>query len=171
MKPVRKEMLVNYGFHLPSVDNRPLRREEFESHVHQIVYVSATPGIMRWLNRYHNRADHSSDRSSTRSWGEMRPTMGQMDDLLGEINARVERGERTFCNDLDQEDGRRLDRLLQRNGVKVKYMHSDIKTFGADGIIRDLRWNCFDVLGGLKQLFREKGVDVPEVSLLAIRCG
>ena len=115
----RKEMLVNYGFRLPSaLDNRPLRREEFESHVHQIVYVSATPG------------DYEMEQTDTvieqiiRPTGlldpevEVRPTMGQMDDLLGEINARVERGRADFCHHLDQEDGRRLDRLLQRNGCQ-----------------------------------------------------
>ena len=104
----RKEMLVNYGFRLPSaLDNRPLRREEFESHVHQIVYVSATPG------------DYEMEQTDTvieqiiRPTGlldpevEVRPTMGQMDDLLGEINARVERGERTFVTTLTKEDGRK----------------------------------------------------------------
>ena len=144
----RKEMLVNYGFRLPSaLDNRPLRREEFESHVHQIVYVSATPGLL----------DPEV---------EVRPTMGQMDDLLGEINVRVERGERTFVTTLTKKMAEDLTDYFKEMGVKVKYMHSDIKTLERTEIIRDLRLGVFDVLVGIN-LLRE-GIDVPEVSLVAI---
>ena len=163
----RKEMLVNYGFRLPSaLDNRPLRREEFESHVHQIVYVSATPG------------DYEMEQTDTiieqiiRPTGlldpevEVRPTMGQMDDLLGEINARVERGERTFVTTLTKKMAEDLTDYFKEMGVKVKYMHSDIKTLERTEIIRDLRLGVFDVLVGIN-LLRE-GIDVPEVSLVAI---
>ena len=163
----RKEMLVNYGFRLPSaLDNRPLRREEFESHVHQIVYVSATPG------------DYEMEQTDTvieqiiRPTGlldpevEVRPTMGQMDDLLGEINARVERGERTFVTTLTKKMAEDLTDYFKEMGVKVKYMHSDIKTLERTEIIRDLRLGRFDVLVGIN-LLRE-GIDVPEVSLVAI---
>ena len=163
----RKEMLVNYGFRLPSaLDNRPLRREEFESHVHQIVYVSATPG------------DYEMEQTDTvveqiiRPTGlldpevEVRPTMGQMDDLLGEINAQVDKGERTFITTLTKKMAEDLTDYLKEMGVKVKYMHSDIKTLERTEIIRDLRLGVFDVLIGIN-LLRE-GIDVPEVSLVAI---
>ncbi|HGD1360518.1 TPA: excinuclease ABC subunit UvrB [Streptococcus agalactiae] len=163
----RKEMLVNYGFRLPSaLDNRPLRREEFESHVHQIVYVSATPG------------DYEMEQTDTvveqiiRPTGlldpevEVRPSMGQMDDLLGEINLRTEKGERTFITTLTKRMAEDLTDYLKEMGVKVKYMHSDIKTLERTEIIRDLRLGVFDVLIGIN-LLRE-GIDVPEVSLVAI---
>ena len=163
----RKKMLVDYGFRLPSaLDNRPLRREEFESHVHQIVYVSATPG------------DYEMEQTETvveqiiRPTGlldpevEVRPTMGQMDDLLGEINARTEKGERVFVTTLTKKMAEDLTDYLKEMGVKVKYMHSDIKTLERTEIIRDLRLGVFDVLIGIN-LLRE-GIDVPEVSLVAI---
>lgn len=163
----RKQMLVDYGFRLPSaLDNRPLRREEFESHVHQIVYVSATPG------------DYEMEQTDTiveqiiRPTGlldpevEVRPSMGQMDDLLGEINLRVERGEHTFITTLTKKMAEDLTDYLKEMGVKVKYMHSDIKTLERTEIIRDLRLGVFDVLIGIN-LLRE-GIDVPEVSLVAI---
>ena len=163
----RKKMLVDYGFRLPSaLDNRPLRREEFESHVHQIVYVSATPG------------DYEMEQTETvveqiiRPTGlldpevEVRPTMGQMDDLLGEINGRTEKGERVFVTTLTKKMAEDLTDYLKEMGVKVKYMHSDIKTLERTEIIRDLRLGVFDVLIGIN-LLRE-GIDVPEVSLVAI---
>lgn len=163
----RKEMLVNYGFRLPSaLDNRPLRREEFESHVHQIVYVSATPG------------DYEMEQTDTvieqiiRPTGlldpevEVRPIMEQMDDLLGEINIRADKGERTFITTLTKKMAEDLTDYLKEMGVKVKYMHSDIKTLERTEIIRDLRLGVFDVLIGIN-LLRE-GIDVPEVSLVAI---
>ena len=163
----RKDMLVNYGFRLPSaLDNRPLRREEFESHVHQIVYVSATPG------------DYEMEQTDTiveqiiRPTGlldpivEVRPMMGQIDDLLGEINARVEKNERVFVTTLTKKMAEDLSSYFKEMGVKVKYMHSDIKTLERTEIIRDLRLGVFDVLVGIN-LLRE-GIDVPEVSLVAI---
>lgn len=163
----RKEMLVNYGFRLPSaLDNRPLRREEFERHVHQIVYVSATPG------------DYELEQTDTiveqiiRPTGlldpivEVRPIMGQIDDLLGEINLRAERNERTFVTTMTKKMAEDLSDYLKEMGVKVKYMHSDIKTLERTEILRDLRLGVFDVLVGIN-LLRE-GIDVPEVSLVAI---
>ena len=163
----RKEMLVNYGFRLPSaLDNRPLRRDEFESHVHQIVYVSATPG------------DYELEQTDTiveqiiRPTGlldpivEVRPIMGQIDDLLGEINLRAERNERTFVTTMTKKMAEDLSDYLKEMGVKVKYMHSDIKTLERTEILRDLRLGVFDVLVGIN-LLRE-GIDVPEVSLVAI---
>ena len=163
----RKEMLVNYGFRLPSaLDNRPLRREEFESHVHQIVYVSATPGD------YENEQTDTVIEQIIRPTGlldpevEVRPTMGQIDDLLGEINARVEKNERTFITTLTKKMAEDLTDYFKEMGVKVKYMHSDIKTLERTEIIRDLRLGVFDVLVGIN-LLRE-GIDVPEVSLVAI---
>ena len=163
----RKEMLVNYGFRLPSaLDNRPLRREEFESHVHQIVYVSATPGD------YEREQTDTIIEQIIRPTGlldpevEVRPTMGQMDDLLGEINARTDKGERVFVTTLTKKMAEDLTDYLKEMGVKVKYMHSDIKTLERTEIIRDLRLGVFDVLVGIN-LLRE-GIDVPEVSLVAI---
>ncbi|MGX7048284.1 excinuclease ABC subunit B [Lactococcus piscium] len=163
----RKEMLVNYGFRLPSaLDNRPLKREEFESHIHQIVYVSATPG------------DYELEQTDTiveqiiRPTGlldpivEVRPSMGQIDDLLGEINARAERNERTFVTTMTKKMAEDLTTYFKEMGVKVKYMHSDIKTLERTEILRDLRLGVFDVLIGIN-LLRE-GIDVPEVSLVAI---
>ncbi|MCI1904343.1 excinuclease ABC subunit UvrB [Enterococcus hirae] len=163
----RKEMLVNYGFRLPSaLDNRPLRLEEFEKHVHQIVYVSATP------------APYETDRAQQiveqiiRPTGlldpviEVRPIMGQIDDLLGEINERVEKNERVFVTTLTKKMSEDLTDYFKEMGVKVKYLHSDIKTLERTEIIRDLRLGKFDVLVGIN-LLRE-GLDVPEVSLVAI---
>lgn len=163
----RKEMLVNYGFRLPSaLDNRPLRREEFESHVHQIVYVSATPG------NYELEQTDTIVEQIIRPTGlldpivEVRPIMGQIDDLLGEINLRAERNERTFVTTMTKKMAEDLSDYLKEMGVKVKYMHSDIKTLERTEILRDLRLGVFDVLVGIN-LLRE-GIDVPEVSLVAI---
>ncbi|OSP86111.1 excinuclease ABC subunit B [Lactococcus lactis] len=163
----RKEMLCNYGFRLPSaLDNRPLKREEFESHVHQIVYVSATPG------------DYEMEQTDTiveqiiRPTGlldpvvEVRPMMGQIDDLVGEIHERAEKNERVFVTTLTKKMSEDLTAYFKEMGIKVKYMHSDIKTLERTEIIRDLRLGVFDVLVGIN-LLRE-GIDVPEVSLVAI---
>lgn len=163
----RKEMLVNYGFRLPSaLDNRPLRLEEFEEHVHQIIYVSATPGpyeatqtdtVIEQLIRPTGLLDPEI---------EVRPIMGQIDDLLGEINQRSEKNERVFITTLTKKMAEDLTDYLKEMGVKVKYLHSDIKTLERTEIIRDLRLGVFDVLIGIN-LLRE-GIDVPEVSLVAI---
>jgi excinuclease ABC subunit B len=165
----RKETLVNYGFRLPSaLDNRPLRLEEFEQHVNQIIYMSATPGV------YEEERVPQKDfaQQIIRPTGlldpqvEVRPVMGQIDDLLGEINMRSERNERVFVTTLTKKMAEDLTDYLKENGIKVKYLHSDIKTLERTEIIRDLRLGKFDVLVGIN-LLRE-GIDVPEVSLVAI---
>ena len=163
----RKQMLVDYGFRLPSaLDNRPLRLEEFETHVHQIIYISATPGPYEM-----GRTDHIVEQI-IRPTGlldpmiEVRPIMGQIDDLVGEINERIEKDERVFVTTLTKKMAEDLTDYLKELGIKVKYLHSDIKTFERTEIIRDLRLGEFDVLVGIN-LLRE-GLDVPEVSLVAI---
>ncbi|MHC5249695.1 excinuclease ABC subunit UvrB [Enterococcus sp. LJL90] len=163
----RKQMLVDYGFRLPSaLDNRPLRLEEFEEHVNQIVYVSATPGP------YEAEQTDTVIQQIIRPTGlldpviEVRPIMGQIDDLVGEINERVEKNERVFVTTLTKKMSEDLTDYLKEMGIKVKYLHSDIKTLERTEIIRDLRLGEFDVLVGIN-LLRE-GLDVPEVSLVAI---
>ncbi|MFI1242318.1 excinuclease ABC subunit UvrB [Enterococcus casseliflavus] len=163
----RKQMLVDYGFRLPSaLDNRPLRLEEFEKHVNQIVYVSATPGP------YEYDQTDTVIQQIIRPTGlldpviEVRPIMGQIDDLVGEINERVERNERVFVTTLTKKMSEDLTDYFKESGIKVKYLHSDIKTLERTEIIRDLRLGEFDVLVGIN-LLRE-GLDVPEVSLVAI---
>ncbi|OFI49678.1 excinuclease ABC subunit B [Floricoccus tropicus] len=163
----RKQMLVDYGFRLPSaLDNRPLRLEEFEEHVHQVVYVSATPGP------YEAEQTDTIVQQIIRPTGlldpivEVRPIMGQIDDLLGEINERVDKNERVFVTTLTKKMAEDLTDYFKEMGIKVKYLHSDIKTLERTEIIRDLRLGVFDVLVGIN-LLRE-GIDVPEVSLVAI---
>lgn len=163
----RKQMLVDFGFRLPSaLDNRPLRLEEFEKHVNQIVYVSATPGP------YEYDQTDTVIQQIIRPTGlldpviEVRPIMGQIDDLVGEINERVERNERVFVTTLTKKMSEDLTDYFKELGIKVKYLHSDIKTLERTEIIRDLRLGEFDVLVGIN-LLRE-GLDVPEVSLVAI---
>lgn len=163
----RKKMLVDYGFRLPSaLDNRPLKLEEFEEHVNQIVYVSATPGP------YELEQTPEVVEQIIRPTGlldpviEVRPIHGQIDDLIGEINARTEKNERVFVTTLTKKMSEDLTDYLKEVGIKVKYLHSDIKTLERTEIIRDLRLGKFDVLVGIN-LLRE-GIDVPEVSLVAI---
>ncbi|KAF1302890.1 excinuclease ABC subunit UvrB [Enterococcus saccharolyticus] len=163
----RKQMLVDYGFRLPSaLDNRPLRLEEFEERVNQIIYVSATPGP------YEHEQTDTVVQQIIRPTGlldpviEVRPIMGQIDDLVGEINERTERNERVFVTTLTKKMSEDLTDYFKELGIKVKYLHSDIKTLERTEIIRDLRLGEFDVLVGIN-LLRE-GLDVPEVSLVAI---
>lgn len=163
----RKQMLVDYGFRLPSaLDNRPLQLAEFEDHVDQIVYVSATPGP------YEAEQTDLIAEQIIRPTGlldpeiEVRPIMGQIDDLVGEINERVEKNERVFITTLTKKMSEDLTDYFKELGIKVKYLHSDIKTLERTEIIRDLRLGEFDVLIGIN-LLRE-GIDVPEVSLVAI---
>ena len=163
----RKHMLVDYGFRLPSaLDNRPLRLEEFEEHVNQIVYVSATPGP------YEHEQTDTVIQQIIRPTGlldpvvEVRPIMGQIDDLVGEINERVEKDQRVFVTTLTKKMAEDLTDYFKELGIKVKYLHSDVKTLERTEIIRDLRLGEFDVLVGIN-LLRE-GIDVPEVSLVAI---
>lgn len=164
----RKEVLVDYGFRLPSaVDNRPLRLEEFEEKVNQILYISATPGPYE--------LDHTGGKfieQIIRPTGlldpivEVRPIDGQIDDLVKEISLRAERNERVFITTLTKKMSEDLTDYLKELDIKVKYLHSDIKTLERTEIIRDLRLGIFDVLVGIN-LLRE-GLDVPEVSLVAI---
>ncbi|KRM13592.1 excinuclease ABC subunit UvrB [Paucilactobacillus suebicus] len=163
----RKQMLVDYGFRLPSaLDNRPLKLKEFEQHINQVIYMSATPGPYE-----EERTDHVVQQI-IRPTGlldptvEVRPVMGQIDDLVGEINKRVDRNERVFVTTLTKKMSEDLSDYLKDLGLKVKYLHSDIKTLERTEIIRDLRLGKFDVLVGIN-LLRE-GIDVPEVSLVAI---
>lgn len=165
----RKQTLVDYGFRLPSaLDNRPLQLPEFEKHVNQIIYMSATPGDYE-LSRVPKR---DIVEQIIRPTGlldpeiEVRPVMGQIDDLVGEINLRVERNERVFITTLTKRMSEDLTDYLKDVGIKVAYLHFDIKTLERTAIIRDLRLGKYDVLVGIN-LLRE-GIDVPETSLVAI---
>lgn len=164
----RKEVLVDYGFRLPSaVDNRPLKLEEFEGKVNQILYISATPGPYEL-----ELTDGEVTQQIIRPTGlldpiiEVRPIEGQIDDLVKEINLRSERNERVFITTLTKKMSEDLTDYLKELDIKVKYLHSDIKTLERTEILRDLRLGIFDVLVGIN-LLRE-GLDVPEVSLVAI---
>ena len=163
----RKTTLVDYGFRLPcAFDNRPLKFEEFQKRLNQVIYVSATPG------------DYERERSGQiveqviRPTGlldpkiEVRPVEGQIDDLIGEINTRTQRGERVLVTTLTKKMAEDLTAYLTNAGIKVRYMHHDIDTIERMEIIRDLRLGTFDVLVGIN-LLRE-GLDLPEVSLVAI---
>lgn len=163
----RKQVLVDHGFRLPSaLDNRPLRFEEFEKHMHNIVYVSATPGPYE--------IEHTDEmiEQIIRPTGlldpliDVRPIEGQIDDLIGEIQARVERNERVLVTTLTKKMSEDLTDYLKEIGIKVNYLHSEIKTLERIEIIRDLRLGKHDVLIGIN-LLRE-GLDIPEVSLVAI---
>jgi excinuclease ABC subunit B len=163
----RKKTLIDYGFRLLSaLDNRPLKLSEFEKHVNQILYVSATPGDYEL-----ERTDHKVEQI-IRPTGlldpkiEVRPIEGQIDDLVGEINKRIDRNERVFVTTLTKKMAEDLTDYLKDLGIKVRYLHSDIKTLERMQILRDLRLGKFDVLIGIN-LLRE-GIDVPEVSLVAI---
>ena len=163
----RKQTLIDYGFRLPSaLDNRQIKLEEFEKHVKQIMYVSATPGDYEL-----NQTDHKVEQI-IRPTGlldpeiEVGPIKGQIDDLVGEINKRIDRDERVFVTTLTKKMAEDLTDYLKDLGIKVRYLHSDIKTLERLEIIRDLRLGKFDVLIGIN-LLRE-GIDVPEVSLVAI---
>ncbi|AQS52918.1 UvrABC system protein B [Jeotgalibaca dankookensis] len=163
----RKQQLIDYGFRLPSaLDNRPLKIEEFEEHVNQIIYISATPGPYEY-----EKTDEVAQQI-IRPTGlldpiiEVRPIKGQIDDLISEINARTEKNERVFITTLTKKMSEDLTDYLKEVGIKVKYLHSDIKTLERTEILRDLRLGEFDVLIGIN-LLRE-GLDVPEVSLVAI---
>mgnify|MGYP005750411443 CR=1 FL=1 len=163
----RKQMLVDYGFRLPSaLDNRPLQLSEFEKHVNQIIYMSATPGpyemeqtatVVQQIIRPTGLLDPTTD---------VRPSMGQMDDLVAEIQKRIEADERVFVTTLTKKMAEDLTDYFKELSIKVRYLHSDIKTLERTRLIRDLRLGKFDVLVGIN-LLRE-GIDVPEVSLIAI---
>ena len=163
----RKTVLVDYGFRLPSaLDNRPLRFEEFESKINQLLFVSATPAQFE--------LEHSLvvAEQLIRPTGlldppiEIRPVKGQIDDLLGEINKQVAQGDKVLVTTLTKRMSEDLTDYLKEMGVKVKYLHSDIDTLERIEIVRDLRLGVFDVLVGIN-LLRE-GLDIPEVTLIAI---
>ncbi|MDN4608596.1 excinuclease ABC subunit UvrB [Sporosarcina highlanderae] len=163
----RKQVLVDHGFRLPSaLDNRPLMFEEFENYVHQAIYVSATPGPYE--------IEHTPEmvEQIIRPTGlldpviEVRPIEGQIDDLIGEINERIKRNERVLITTLTKKMSEDLTDYLKDIGIKVQYLHSDIKTLERIEIIRELRLGTYDVLVGIN-LLRE-GLDIPEVSLVTI---
>ncbi len=163
----RKQTLIDYGFRLPSaLDNRPLKLEEFEQHVNQIMYVSATPGDyeLNQTSRIVEQVIRPTGLLDPKI--EVRPIEGQIDDLVAEINLRIERKKRVFVTTLTKKMAEDLTDYLKDLGIKVRYLHSDIKTLERMQIIRDLRLGKFDVLIGIN-LLRE-GIDVPEVSLVAI---
>ncbi|WP_019534863.1 excinuclease ABC subunit UvrB [Paenibacillus ginsengihumi] len=163
----RKEVLVNHGFRLPSaLDNRPLRFEEFEQKIKQIIYISATPGpyelekcpeVVEQIIRPTGLVDPEID---------VRPTKGQIDDLLAEIQDRIAKDERVLVTTLTKKMAEDLTDYFKDVGIKVRYLHSDIKTLERMQILRDLRLGTFHVLVGIN-LLRE-GLDLPEVSLVAI---
>ena len=163
----RKDALVEYGFRLPSAyDNRPLMFDEFEQRIHQRVYVSATPGPYE-----RERAGQLAEQI-IRPTGLLdpeifiRPVEGQIDDLIGEINAKIDRGQRSLVTTLTKKMAEDLSEYLSAAGIKTRYMHHDIGTIERMEIIRDLRAGAFDVLVGIN-LLRE-GLDIPEVGLVAI---
>jgi len=163
----RKQVLVDHGFRLPSaMDNRPLRFEEFEKHIENIVFVSATPGpyemehspeMIEQIIRPTGLLDPTID---------VRPIEGQIDDLIGEIQTRVEKNQRVLITTLTKKMSEDLTNYLKEIGIKVNYLHSEIKTLERIEIIRELRLGKYDVLVGIN-LLRE-GLDIPEVSLVAI---
>ena len=163
----RKQTLIDYGFRLPSaLDNRPLKLPEFEKHVNQILYVSATPGDYELERTNHKVEQIIRPTGLLDPKVEVRPSEGQIDDLVGEINKRIDRDERVFVTTLTKKMAEDLTDYLKDIGIKVRYLHSDIKTLERMEILRDLRLGKFDVLIGIN-LLRE-GIDVPEVSLVAI---
>ena len=164
----RKETLVEYGFRLPSaLDNRPLKFEEFEKEINQIICVSATPGDYEL-----DKVDNHVVEQIIRPTGlldpevEIRPTLGQIDDLCSEIDERVSQNERVLITTLTVKMAEELTKHLQLNMYKVAYLHHETKTLERTEIIRDLRKGKYDVLVGIN-LLRE-GLDIPEVSLVAI---
>ena len=163
----RKESLVEYGFRLPSAfDNRPLKFDEFTQRIHQRVYVSATPG------EYERERAGQIVEQIIRPTGlldpeiSVRPVEGQIDDLIGEINAKIERKQRVLVTTLTKKMAEDLSAYLENVGIRCRYMHHDIGTIERMEIIRDLRLGEFDVLVGIN-LLRE-GLDIPEVGLVAI---
>ena len=163
----RKETLVECGFRLPSAfDNRPLKFNEFQDRIHQAIYVSATPGEFEYEHAGQIAEQIIRPTGLVDPRIEIRPIEGQIDDLIGEINHRIEKGERTLVTTLTKKMAEDLSAYLGNAGIKCRYMHHDITATERMEIIRDLRLGSFDVLVGIN-LLRE-GLDLPEVSLVAI---
>ena len=163
----RKQTLVDYGFRLPSaLDNRPLKFEEFEAHINQAIFVSATPGP--WEQQVSTQIVEQVIRPTglLDPTIEVKPTRGQIDDLIDEIQRRVRRGERALVTTLTKKMAEDLTDYLQELGVKTNYLHADVNTLDRVDILRDLRLGVYDVVVGIN-LLRE-GLDLPEVSLVAI---
>ena len=160
----RKRTLVDYGFRLPSaLDNRPLNFEEFEQHINQMMFVSATPNV------YEDEHELARVEQIIRPTGlldpeiDVRPVEGQIDDLLGEVNRTIAAGNKVMVNTLTKRMAEDLTDYLREAGIRVKYLHSDIDTLERSEIIRDMRMDVFDVLVGIN-LLRE-GLDIPEIAL------
>ncbi len=165
---MRKTTLVDYGFRLPSaLDNRPLQFSEFEAKINQAIYVSATPGDYE-LEKVNNNYIEQIIRPTglLDPLIEVRPTKGQIDDLIGEINDRINKQERVLITTLTIRMAEELTNYLKEVGIKVTYLHNEIKTLERMNIIRNLRLGGIDVVVGIN-LLRE-GIDIPEVSLIAI---
>jgi excinuclease ABC subunit B len=163
----RKQVLVDYGFRLPSaLDNRPLTFNEFEDHMGYTIYTSATPGPYEMAGAEQVVEQIIRPTGLLDPQVELRPTKGQVDDLVGEIHERVERGERVLVTTLTKRMSEDLAEYLMELGIKVHYLHSEVDTLERIGILRDLRMGVFDVIVGIN-LLRE-GLDLPEVSLVAI---
>ena len=165
---MRKQTLVDYGFRLPSaMDNRPLKFDEFEQKLNQVIYVSATPGDYE-LELVNNKCVEQLIRPTglLDPITEVRPTEGQIDDLIGEINERIEKKERVLVTTLTIRMAEELTAYLKGVGIKVAYLHTEVKTLERLKIIKELRQGKYDVLVGIN-LLRE-GIDLPEVSMIAI---
>jgi len=163
----RKNTLVEYGFRLPSaLDNRPLNFEEFESHINQMLFVSATPNV------YEKEHELARAEQIIRPTGlldpeiSVRPVEGQIDDLVTEIRKTIDAGNKVMVNTLTKRMAEDLTDYIKEVGIRVKYLHSDIDTLERSEIIRDMRMDVFDVLVGIN-LLRE-GLDIPEIALVAI---
>ena len=164
----RKKTLVDYGFRLPSaLDNRPLKFDEFNSKINQAIYISATPGDYE-LELVNNKYVEQIIRPTglLDPTIEVRPTKGQIDDIVSEIRKRIERNERVLITTLTIRMSEELTNYLKNLDIKVAYLHSEIKTLERTKIIRDLRLGKYDVVVGIN-LLRE-GIDIPEVSLILI---
>ena len=163
----RKDVLVNHGFRLPSaLDNRPLTFEEFSSQINQAIFVSATPGPYEYENSRQVVQQVVRPTGLLEPTVEVKPTKGQIDDLLEQIKARVDRGERCLVTTLTKRMAEELSEYLKEMGVKTHYLHSEVDTLQRVEILRDLRLGVHDVVVGIN-LLRE-GLDLPEVSLVAI---
>ncbi len=163
----RKTTLVDYGFRLPSAkDNRPLNFDEFESHISQMLFVSATPNV------YEGEHELLRAEQVIRPTGlldpeiSVRPVEGQIDDLISEVNKEIEHGHKVLITTLTKRMAEDLTDYMKELGIRVRYLHSDIDTLERSEIVRNLRLNVFDVLVGIN-LLRE-GLDIPEITLVAI---